>query len=178
MERLFQHEGGKFSLGHRSVTMIMTFDREIAAISQSRELRMRLRAAKWARHILMGLACVILLAARAALAAELGFPQDTTLLLETKPMQGSKRVPILQIESSTKASFDLWCNRVAAEFVVVGDTITILLGTASAQQCDAERMHADEELIAALQGVSSWSRQDDLLLLEGEQTLRFRIATN
>jgi hypothetical protein len=38
--------------------------------------------------------------------------------------------------------------------------------------------HADEELIAALQGVSSWSRQDDLLVLEGEKTLRFRIATN
>lgn len=157
--------------------MVMTFDREIAAIGQSRELRMPLRAAKSPRHI-MGLACAILLAAGAALADELGFPEDTTLLLETKPMQDSRRVPILQIESRTRASFNLWCNRVPAEFVVVGDTITILLGTPSAQQCDSERMHADEELIGALQGVSSWSRQDDLLLFEGERTLRFRIATN
>jgi heat shock protein HslJ len=157
--------------------MVMTFDREIAAIGQPGELRMRLRPAKWARHS-MALACVILLGATAALADEHGFPQDTTLLLETKPMQGSKRVPILQIESKTRASFDLWCNRVPAEFVVVGDTITILLGAPTAQQCDAERMHADEELIVALQGVASWSRQDDLLLLEGERTLRFRIATN
>jgi heat shock protein HslJ len=157
--------------------MVMTFDREIAAIGQPGELRMRLRPAKWTRHI-MALACVILPGATATLADELGFPEDTTLLLETKPMQGSKRVPILQIESKTRASFDLWCNRVPAQFVVVGDTITILLGTPTAQQCDAERMHADEELIVALQGVASWSRQDDLLLLEGERTLRFRIATN
>jgi hypothetical protein len=26
--------------------------------------------------------------------------------------------------------------------------------------------------------VSTWSRQDDLLILEGERPLRFRIATN
>ena len=140
---------------------------------------MRLRPAKWARRLMGPLACLILVAGGpAALGAERSFPEDTTLLLEAKPMKGSKRVPILQIESKTKASFDLWCNRVPAQFVVVGDTITILLGTPTAQQCDAERMDADEDLIAALQAVSTWSRQDDLLILEGERPLRFRIATN
>ena len=134
------------------------------------------RTARWVRHI-MGPG-VFLLAAGTALADDFGLPEDTTLLLETRPMPGSKRVPVLQIESKARGVFDLWCNRVPAEFVVVGDTVTILLGSPTAQQCDAERMHADEELIAALQGVSSWRRQDDLLVLEGERTLRLRIATD
>jgi heat shock protein HslJ len=139
---------------------------------------MRFQAAEWARRIAGPLACLILCAAGAALAAERGFPEDTTLLLEAKPMKGSKRVPILQIESKGEASIGLWCNRVPAQLVVAGDTVTILLGTPTAQRCDAERMDADEELLAALQAVSTWSRQGDLLTLEGERTLRFRIATN
>jgi heat shock protein HslJ len=114
----------------------------------------------------------------AGIAAESGFPDDSVLLLEARPMKGSKRVPILQIESKGEASIDLWCNRVPAQLVVVDDTITILLGTPTAQQCDSERMQADEDLLAALQQVSTWRRQDDLLVLQGDRTLRFHISTN
>jgi hypothetical protein len=138
---------------------------------------MRFRSATWARRITWPLACLILLAAgAAALAAE--FPENTTLLLEAKPMKGSKKVPILQIDTKSKAAFDLWCTRVPAEFVVVGDTVTILLGTPARQQCDTERMDADEDLLASLQAVSTWSRQGDLVIFDGERPLRFRIATN
>jgi hypothetical protein len=139
---------------------------------------MRFRASEWARRIAGPLAGLILCAASAALAAERGFPEDTTLLMEAKPMPGSKRVPILQIDTKNKASFDLWCTRVPAEFVVVGDTVTILLGTPTRQQCDTARADADEDLLASLQAVSTWSRQDDLVVFEGERPLRFRIATN
>lgn len=138
---------------------------------------MRLRASEWARRIAGPLAGLILCAAGAALAAET-FPQDTTLLLEATPMKGSKRVPILQIDTPSKATFDLWCTRVPAQFVVVGDTVTILLGTPSRQQCDTERADADEDLLASLQAVSSWSRRGDVVVFEGERPLRFRIATN
>jgi heat shock protein HslJ len=93
-------------------------------------------------------------------------------------MKGSKRVPVLQIESKGEAVIDLWCNRVPAQLVVVDDTITILLGTPTAQQCDSERMQADEDLLAALQQVATWRRQDDLLVLQGERTLRFHISSN
>jgi heat shock protein HslJ len=113
-----------------------------------------------------------------AAAAEQSFPEDTVLLLEARPMKGSKRVPILQIESRGEAVIDLWCNRVGAQLVVVNDTITILLGTPSLQQCDPERMRADEDLLAALRQVATWHLQDDLLVLEGEKTLRFRISSN
>jgi heat shock protein HslJ len=145
----------------------------------SLEHRMHHPAAARTARVAGLLACLIVAAGMsAAIAAERSFPEDSVLLLEARPMKASKRVPILQIESRGEARFDLWCNRVPAQFVVVDDTITILLGTPTAQQCDPERMQADEDLLAALQQVSTWRRQDDLLVLEGERTLRFRISTN
>jgi heat shock protein HslJ len=125
------------------------------------------------------LAGLILLAAvSAGIAADRGFPDDGTLLLEAKPMKGSKRVPILQIESKGAASIDLWCNSVPAQLVVADATITIILGSPTEKQCDPDRMHADEDLLAALQQVVSWRRQDDLLVLQGERSLRFHFSSN
>jgi heat shock protein HslJ len=114
----------------------------------------------------------------AAVAAEHGFPYDGILMLEAKPMKGSKRVPILQVESKGGTSIDLWCNTVPAQLVVVDNTITIILGSPTAKQCDPDRMQADEDLLAALQQVASWRRQDDLLVLQGEKTLRFHLSSN
>ena len=127
---------------------------------------------------LAGLLVAFLLAVGPVLAADRGFPDDGVLLLEAKPMKGSKRVPILQIESRNAASFDLWCNKVAAQLIVVDDTITILLGARTEKQCEAERMQADEDLMAALQQVSSWRRDGDLLVLQGERSLRFHLSSN
>ena len=117
-------------------------------------------------------------AAAAAIAADHGFPYDGVLQLEAKPMKGSKRVPILQIESNGAAAFDLWCNKVAAQLVVVDDTITILLGARTEKQCEPDRMQADADLIAALQQVGNWRRDGDLLVLQGERSLRFHLSSN
>jgi len=117
-------------------------------------------------------------AAAAAIAADHGFPYDGVLQLEAKPMKGSKRVPILQIESNGAAAFDLWCNKVAAQLVVVDDTITILLGARTEKQCEPDRMQADADLIAALQQVANWRRDGDLLVLQGERSLRFHLSGN
>ena len=116
-------------------------------------------------------------AAAAAIAADHGFPYGV-LQLEAKPMKGSKRVPILQIESNGAAAFDLWCNKVAAQLVVVDDTITILLGARTEKQCEPDRMQADADLIAALQQVANWRRDGDLLVLQGERSLRFHLSGN
>jgi heat shock protein HslJ len=125
------------------------------------------------------LAGLILLAAvSSGIAADRSFPDDGTLLLETKPMKGSKRVPMLQIESKGAASIDLWCNSVPAQLVVADATITIILGSPTGKQCDPDRMQADEDLLAALQQVVSWRRQDDLLVLQGERSLRFHFSSN
>ena len=127
---------------------------------------------------LAGLLVVFLMAGGSALAADHGFPDDGVLLLEAKPMKGSKRVPILQIESKSQASFDLWCNKVAAQLIVVDDTITVLLGARTEKQCEADRMQADEDLMAALQQVDNWRRDGDLLVLQGERSLRFHLSSN
>ena len=140
---------------------------------------MRIPAATWAGCIAGPLAGLIVLAGvSAGSAADRAFPYDSTLLLEAKPMKGSKRVPILQIESRGEASIDMWCNTVPAQLVVADNTITIILGSPTQKQCDPDRMRADEDLMAALQQVASWHRQDDLLVLEGERNLRFRMSSN
>jgi heat shock protein HslJ len=121
---------------------------------------------------------LVLAGASAGIGADRGFPDDGTLLLEAKAMKGSKRVPILQIESKSAATIDLWCNTVPAQLVVAGDTITLILGAPTQRQCDPDRMQADQDLLEALQQVTGWRRQGDLLVLQGERSLRFHLSSN
>jgi heat shock protein HslJ len=111
-------------------------------------------------------------------AADSTFPFDSELLLDVKPMKGSKRVPILGIGPKGETAIDLWCNSVEAQIVVIESTITIMTGRKTDRQCDAARMRNDEELLATLQQVTSWRREGDVLTLRGGKTLRFRQATN
>jgi META domain len=120
----------------------------------------------------------LLVGVSAGRAADRGFPYDSTLLLETKPMKGSKRVPILQIGERGDAAIDLWCNRVQAQLVVVDSTITVILGASTEKQCDPERTQADEDLKDALQQVANWRRDGDLLVLQGDRSLRFHLSSN
>ena len=132
-------------------------------------------AGRWAGP-LAGL-CV-LAGVSSGIAADRSFPYDSVLLLEAKPMKGSKRVPILQIESKGDAAIDLWCNTVPAQLVVADATITIILGSPTQKQCEHDRMQADQDLLATLQQMVSWRRQDDLLVLQGECSLRFHLSSN
>ena len=61
-------------------------------------------------------------------AADSTFPFDSELLLDVKPMKGSKRVPILGIGPKGETAIDLWCNSVEAQIVVIESTITIMTG--------------------------------------------------
>jgi heat shock protein HslJ len=115
----------------------------------------------------------------AADAAERGFPYNSELMMDAKPMRGSKRVPMLVIRAQGEATIEGWCNDVKAQFVVAGDTLTILTGASTEQQCPAERMRADEELMAVIMDITHWRREGDLLTLRGGKTpLRFRTMTN
>jgi len=115
---------------------------------------------------------------RPAVAAERGFPYNSELMLDARPMRGSKRVPMLVIGAQGQTSIEGWCNTVKAQMVVAADTVTILTGTKTDQQCDAERMRGDEELLAALTEVTNWRRDGEVLTLRGTKTLRFRTLTN
>jgi len=131
------------------------------------------------RSACFGALCLgFLCAMPASLAADSMFPFDSELLLDVKPMKGSKRVPILGIGPKGEAAIDLWCNSIEAQIVVVESTITIMTGQKTDRQCDPARMRGDDELLATLQQVTSWRREGDVLMLRGGKTLRFRQPTN
>jgi heat shock protein HslJ len=73
---------------------------------------------------------------------------------------------------------DLWCNSAVGQFVVADNTITVVTGAKTDRQCDAARMRGDDDFLAALAEVTTWSRAGDLVTLQGAKTLRFRVPTN
>ena len=106
------------------------------------------------------------------------FPFGSELMLDVKPMKGSKRVPMLDIDDKGLAEIDLWCNSVKGQMVVAGDTITILTGPKTERTCPPERAQADDDVLSALNEVTSWRRDGDVLVLIGTRTMRFRLQTN
>jgi heat shock protein HslJ len=124
----------------------------------------------------LGAAATVLPAS--AVAAQSEFPFGSELVLDVKPMKGSKRVPMLDIDQKGLAEIDLWCNSVKGQMVVAGDTITIITGEKTERTCPPERAQADDEVLGALNEVTSWKREGDILVLIGTRTLRFRLQTN
>jgi heat shock protein HslJ len=127
--------------------------------------------------------CVACLALTATIGAALAeeddeFPLDGGLILDASPMPGNKRIPNMDIAADGKIVLEMWCNRVEGQVVVAGDTITVMTGPPSDRPCPPERTQADADLIAALNEVTNWRRQDDVVTLIGPKTLRFRVPTN
>src|SRR6478672_9895540 len=120
-----------------------------------------------------GLAGVIAvaLAATSVLAAE--FPFERELLLEAKPLPGSKRVPMLEITRDGRAIVDLWCRSGEARVKIEDDMIEFTLGAMREEGCTPERAQRDEALAAALGKVMNWSMEDDVLVLSGPTELRY-----
>jgi heat shock protein HslJ len=116
--------------------------------------------------------------ATGATEAQSAFPYDRDMLLDTRPMRGSKRVPILAIADGGEVQIDLWCKRGHGQAAIAGDAITITVGTMNDEPCTPERAQADEDMLAALAEVTGWSQRGDMLTLNGSKPLRFRLATN
>jgi heat shock protein HslJ len=111
-------------------------------------------------------------------AAAEGFPFDEELLLDAKPMRGSKRVPMLDIKPDGAVMIDLWCNTVQGQIVVAANTITVMTGPKTNRSCASERERGDAEMLSLLEQVTTWRREGDAVVLIGPQNLRFRRATN
>jgi heat shock protein HslJ len=124
------------------------------------------------------LALVIIVMCGPSLAAERSFPFDSELMLDARPMKGSKRVPVIGIGRNGEATIDLWCNSIEGQIVVIDSTISVMTGAKTDRQCDSARMLGDADLLAALQQATSWSRAGDVVTLRGAKTLRFRQPTN
>jgi META domain-containing protein len=106
------------------------------------------------------------------------FPFGTTLMLDTAPMRGSKRIPMLEIAENGAASIDLWCASARAQAIVADNAISISPGDLQNTQCGPDRQTPDAELLAALTQVTNWRRHGDVVEFLGVTPLRFRLMTN
>jgi heat shock protein HslJ len=106
------------------------------------------------------------------------FPYGAELVLDASPMRGSKKIPSIDIGQDGTADIDLWCNAVKARLVIAGNTITIITGDMPARSCPPERARADDELLSALNEVTTWRMESEALVFAGSRTLRFRMQTN
>jgi hypothetical protein len=106
------------------------------------------------------------------------FPFDQELLLDTRPMPGSKRVPTLEVMENGSAVLDLWCASVKSQLVLAGDTVTILTGPKTPRACSPQAEQSDAALLASLEQVTTWRTVSDGVELRGPQTLRFLLSTH
>src|SRR5215470_16903416 len=120
----------------------------------------------------------VMVAAATGVVAGSDFPFGRELLLDTQPMKGSKRIPGLATEANGTATIDLWCNSVQGQLVVAADTITIITGEMTTRQCPPDRAQGDEDMLTALNQVTNWRFDGNMLVLTGAQTMRFRLTTN
>jgi heat shock protein HslJ len=114
----------------------------------------------------------------AATAAETAFPFGRGLLLDGKPMRGTKRLPSLSIEQDGTAAIDLWCGSLRGRADVGNGTIAISPGERDNAQCTADRVAGDDDLLDMLVHMTNWRRRGDAVELSGPATLRFRLMTN
>lgn len=132
-----------------------------------------------------GIACVRRLCVAIALlglaiapASAQSFPYDQEMLLEVKPLPGSRRVPMIEIHPNGRASVDMWCHSAAADVAVNGNEIKISFVSAKPENCTPERIELDQQMAKALLEVTSWRRKNDIVELVGSTTFRFRISTH
>ena len=122
--------------------------------------------------------CVMAMVTATAGLAQNEFPFDSELILDVDPMRGSKRIPNMDVAANGAIVLEMWCNRIEGQFVVAGDTITVMTGQATQRQCPPERVAGDAALLAALIEVTNWRREGDTVTLIGPRSLRFRLPTN
>jgi heat shock protein HslJ len=120
----------------------------------------------------------ILMAVALDARAESRFPFESEMLLDVRPLPGSKRVPILEILSNGRATIDLWCSSGEGQAEVAGEAIRFVIGALQEQSCTPERQQRDQDLAAALSQVTQWRLEDDVLVLIGPTELRYRLSTH
>jgi heat shock protein HslJ len=129
------------------------------------------------KKIVGGLAVIaMMLVSSLGFAAE--FPFERELLLEAKPLPGSKRVPMLEITRDGRAIVDLWCRSGEGRVKIEDDMVEFTLGAMREEGCTPERTQRDEALAAALGKVMNWSLEEDVLVLSGPTELRYTLSSH
>jgi hypothetical protein len=107
------------------------------------------------------------------------FPFGSALFLDSPPLPGSRRIPMIEIQENGTAAFNLWCASVSGSANIAADAITITpTAKTSSVQCTPDRFSRDANLLTALVQVTNWQRHGDVIDFIGATNLRFRVATN
>jgi hypothetical protein len=128
--------------------------------------------------------CMAVLAAAAVVfaaappAAAQSFPYDQEMLLEVKPLPGSRRVPMIEVHPDGKASVDMWCHSAVAQITITGNDVKIEFVSAKPENCTPERIELDQALAKAMLEITQWRRKNDIVEFVGPTTFRFRISTH
>src|SRR5262245_58189700 len=105
-------------------------------MGQVQDMRtVRMRAAGMMRLGGAVLAAAAMCWLAAAPASAQSFPYDQEMLLETKPLPGSRRVPMMEIHPDGKAAVDLWCHSAVAEIAINGNEIKFTFVSAKPENC-------------------------------------------
>ena len=130
---------------------------------------------RWSRPVLAATAIVLAVAEPASAQS---FPYDQEMLLEVKPLPGSRRVPMMEVHPDGKATVDMWCHSAVAEIAVSGDEVKFTFVSAKPENCTPERIELDQAMAKALLEVTSWRQQKDIVEFIGPTSFRFRLSTH
>jgi hypothetical protein len=123
-------------------------------------------------------AATLVLATVVTVFAQAGFPFDQELLLDARPLPGSRRIPMLEIGADGRAQVDLWCRSGIAQVEVAGPSIRFTLGPLREQACTPDRVQRDEAMAAAFAQVTRWRLENDVVVLVGPTELRFHLSSH
>ena len=130
---------------------------------------------RWSRPVLAATAIVL---AAAEPASAQSFPYDQEMLLEVKPLPGSRRVPMMEVHPDGKATVDMWCHSAVAEIAVSGDEVKFTFVSAKPENCTPERIELDQAMAKALLEITNWRQQKDIVEFIGPTSFRFRLSTH
>lgn len=130
------------------------------------------------RWCVPALAVAAIAFADAAPAQAQSFPFDQEMLLEVKPLPGSRRVPMMEVHPDGKATVDMWCHSAVAQFTIAGNEVKIEFVSAKPENCTPERIELDQAMAKAMLEITQWRRKNDIVEFVGPTTFRFRISTH
>jgi hypothetical protein len=123
-------------------------------------------------------AALLVLGLSTGLASAQQFPFDQEMLLETKPLPGSRRVPMMEIHANGRGTVDLWCHSAVADIAVTGSEIKFTFVSAKPENCTPERIELDQAMAKAMLEITQWRRKNDIVEFVGPTSFRFRISTH
>ena len=123
-------------------------------------------------------AALVLLGMSIPPASAQSFPFDQEMLLDVKPLPGSRRVPMMEVHPDGKATVDMWCHSAVAEIAVTGNDIKFTFVSAKPENCTPERIELDQAMAKALLEGTGWRRQKDIVEFIGPTSFRFRLSTH